>query len=302
MFLIKIILAITDFKGKNLVFPTDALRAYSLCEAIKLVKQEKLDLVHLVKTGKGSYLRSNPNQVGDDNLDAISVSSYKLFLSINNIKYLMSKDGIDAYKKYITLHARSMKERGEHVVYIDGYPLITREQIITKLTPHKRTIFAAAKEFSIDPHTLGAIIIDEIARVNPWEDTIDKLLSAHIGVNASVGIAQVTINTVRELIRKEYYNPNPDDKKLSKENIMKASKAYLYAYAEQPRHSIRFGAARIRQIIDHWFYKTDLSKRPEMIGTLYSQGLGSPKSNPGSSPRGLQIAQEFYPLAQNILQ
>ena len=237
----------------------------------------------------------------NDNLDTFSVSSYKLFLSINDVKYLMSKDGIDAYKKYIALHGRSIEERGEHVVYIDGFPLITNEQITEKLKPHKRTVLTAAKEFSIDPSILGAILIDEIARVHPWEDMNDKLMAAHIGINASVGIAQVKINTIRELIAKDYYNPNPDDNKLFKTNIAKASKAYIYAYAKQPRHSIRFGAARIRQIINHWAHETDLSNRPEIIGTLYSWKLGSPKPNPGSSPRGLQISQEFYPLAQKIL-
>jgi len=43
------------------------------------------------------------------------------------------------------------------------------------------------------------------------------------------------------------------------------------------------------------------SYRPEILGTLYSQGLGDPKLNPGASDRGLQISQEFYPLARSIL-
>ena len=141
----------------------------------------------------------------------------------------------------------------------------------------------------------------QIARVHPWEDALDKLFSAHIGTNTSVGIAQVKIGTVRELIAKECYNPNPDDKKLSKANIMKTSKAYLYAYAVQPRHSIRFGAARIRQIIDHWAHEIDLSSRPEIVGTLYSWKLGTPHPDPGTNDRGTQIAREFYPLAKNIL-
>ncbi len=302
IFYMRVVLVITDTKGKNLIFSTDSGKAYYVDKAINLVKQNKIKSLHLVKTRHGVHLRSNPNDIDNDNLDALSISSHKLFLSINNIKYLASKDGVDAYKKYITLHGRSIKEKSKNVIYIDGFPLITREQIATKLTSHKRTIFAAAKEFSIDPYILGAIIIDEIARIHPWEDVRDKLFAVHLGINASVGIAQVTINTTRELIRKRYYNPNSNDKKMHKDKIMKTSKAYIYTYAVQPRHSIRFGAARIKQIIDHWSHKTDLSKRPEIIGTLYSQGLGIPKSNPGSNSRGLQIAQEFYPLAKRILE
>ena len=298
----KIVLVVTDSKGKNLVFSTDTLKSYSIDESIKLVKQGKLESVHMVKTGQGSYLRANPNEEEDDNLDTLSISSHKLFLSINDVRYLISEDGSEAYTKYLFLHGRSIEERGEHVIHIDGFPLITKEQVTEKLKLHTRTVLAAAKEFSIDPNILGAILIDEIARVSPWEDTMDKLLAAHIGVNASVGIAQMKINTVRELIAKGYYNPNPDDRKISTVNIAKAPKAYLYAYAKQPRHSIRFGAARIRQIIDHWAHEVDLSNRPEIIGTLYSWKLGTLRPNPGSSPRGLQIAREFYPLSKKILQ
>ena len=145
--------------------------------------------------------------------------------------------------------------------------------------------------------TLKAYSLDESVKLAKQ----DKLFSAYIGINTSVGISQVKIGTVRELIAKKYYNPNPDDKKLSKTNIMKTSKAYLYAYAVQPRHSIRFGAARIRQIIDHWAHEIDLSSRPEIIGTLYSWKLGTPHPDPGTNDRGAQIAREFYPLAKNIL-
>lgn len=158
-----------------------------------------------------------------------------------------------------------------------------------------------AKEEKIDPSTLGAIIIDEVARTNPWEEALDKLGAAFVGINTSAGIAQVTIETARKLIQKEYYNPNPSDKKLSKENVVKTSRAYLYDYVILPRHSTYFAAARIRQTIDYWAHEIDLSHRPEILGTLYSQGLGDPKSNPGASDRGLQIAQEFYPLAKKTL-
>lgn len=297
----KIILVVTDSKGKNLVFATDTLKAYSLNESIEFSEQGKMDMVHVVKTGQGSYLRAGPNAEESDNLDTLSISAYKLFLSLNDIKYLLSKDGRGAYTEYLAVHWRSIEERGEHVIYIDGYPLITKEQATSKLMPYSNIVTSAAKKFSIDVNTLGAIIIDEIARTNPWEEVLDKLGAAFVGINTSAGIAQVTIETARELMQKEYYNPNPDDKKLSKENVVKTPRTYLYDYVVLPHHSIYFAAARIRQTINHWAHKTDLTDRPEILGTLYSQGLGNPKPNPGASSRGLQISREFYPLAKRIL-
>ena len=152
---------------------------------------------------------------------------------------------------------------------------------------------------SFDPYTLGAIIIDEIARANPWESIFDKLV--FVGKNTSAGIAQVKIETARRLILGGYYNPNPSDKKVAKENVMKTSKTYLYAYVEQPRHSIFFAAARIREIIDQWLPAINLSNRPEIIGTLYNQRSRTPNAYPRSSDRGKQIHAEFYPFARSIL-
>lgn len=183
----KIILTITDSKGKNLVFSTDALKAYSLDESVRLAKEGKLESVHAVRTGQGAYLRANPNTVENDNLDTLSLPAYKLFLSLNDMQYLLSQDGWRAYKKYLMLHGRRIEERGEHVIYVDGYPLITRERVITTLTPHRPIVVSAAKRFLFDPYTLGAIIIDEIARAHPWEDTLDKLGAVFVGQNTSAG-------------------------------------------------------------------------------------------------------------------
>jgi hypothetical protein len=111
----------------------------------------------------------------------------------------------------------------------------------------------------------------------------------------------VTLETARGLIRIGYYNPNPSDSRLSQERINQVSKEYLYDYVVKPKHSIFFSAARIREVIDQWLPVIDLSDRPEIIGTLYSQPPREPNTNPGSSDRGAQIHQEFYLLAKTIL-
>lgn len=296
----KIVLVVTDSRGKNLVFSTDSLKSYSLDESVKLAKSGKLESVHVVKTGQGSYLRANPNKTEGDNLDSLSISANHLYLSLDDFKCLLSPKKFKACVHHLGLHFSMIEDRGESVIYIEGHPLITREQVTAKLKPYSSIVMSAAKRFSIDPYTLGAIIIDEIARVNPWEEMFDKLGKSFVGINTSAGIAQVKVETAREIIQKEYYNPNPSDSKLSQKNIAKTSRSHLYVYVERARHSIYFAAARIRQTIDYWAHKTDISDRPKILGTLYSQGLGSPKPNPGASDRGLQISQEFYPLAKKI--
>lgn len=74
-----VVLVITDSGGKNLVFVTDTLKAYGLDDAVMRAEKDEWQSIHVVKSGPGSYLRSNPNQAAEDNLDALSISAYKLF-------------------------------------------------------------------------------------------------------------------------------------------------------------------------------------------------------------------------------
>ena len=85
----KIVLIVTNSKGKNLVFSMDSLKAYSLDESVKLAKEGKLASVHIVKTGQGSYLRANPNAVEGDNLDSLSITSNHLYLSLDDFSCLL---------------------------------------------------------------------------------------------------------------------------------------------------------------------------------------------------------------------
>ena len=149
---------------------------------------------------------------------------------------------------------------------------------------------------------LGAIIIDELARFHLLEPITDPLFSYFIGGDASAGIAQVTIETARGLIKDGYYNPNPSDTKLSPSNIGATSRKDLYEYVAQSEFNIFFAAAHMRALIDTWNKFVDLNKRPEIIATLYSIGRGKPPhNNPQPSKRGLRIVGEFYQLAHKWL-
>lgn len=294
----KIILVATNSHGKNLVFVTDTLQAYSLQDALKLVKEKKLENVYAVKGDTGAYLRTKLGTPKKEQLDRLSISSYQLFSAPDNLNHALSTP---IFGSYWPLYRHSLKEDGGQFIIIDDYALITKERAMTQLQPQRDFVFAAAKKFNVDPYLLGAIIIDEIARFAPFEIITDPLGGHFIGVNTSVGIAQVKIDTAHDLIEKGYYNPNPADKRLSPPNIQKVSRQELYPYLKNPEHSIFFAAARMRALTDAWKRFLDLGKKPEIITTLYHLSYRPPHGHPQPDDRGLQIANEFYPLAEKWL-
>ncbi|OHA04207.1 MAG: hypothetical protein A3J10_01245 [Candidatus Sungbacteria bacterium RIFCSPLOWO2_02_FULL_54_10] len=294
----KIILVATDSRGKNLVFVTDTLRAYSLPEAVDLAKQGKLENIYPVHHDTGVYLRTKRGLPKKEQLDSISVSSYRIFSAPDDLHHAFSTQ---AFGTYWPLYKHALEEDGGTYIVIGDHALITMERARKKLQPHRDLIFAAAERFDVDPHLLGAIVIDEIARFAPWQIVTDPLGGHFLGANTSVGIAQVKIDTALGLIKKGYYNPNPRDSRLSPKNIQKITRQELYPYLKKPEHGIFFAAARMRDLIDEWKKFVDLNQRPEIIATLYHLPHRPPRTQPESNDRGLQIADEFYKLAKQWL-
>lgn len=296
----KIVLTATDSTGKNRVFTTEDLHTLSATQLAKLVKQGKTNDIHIVNARAGSYLRANPNTLRADNLDILSISQYKLFAALDDLGIAMGSRGFRRYWQLYQIYLKNRQAKGETVIHIDGRARTTMEYVTHKLSPHRKYVFDAADRFAVDPYLLGAIIIDEIARANVIEGISDIFLTQFVGWNASAGIAQVRMETARGLIKQEYYNPNPLDKQLSHERISRTLRSHLFQYVTQPKHSIFFAAARIRSLIDEWQPKIDLKQTPEIIATLYHLPYIQPKTDPGANERGLQIMQEFYPLAKRI--
>jgi hypothetical protein len=294
----KIVLTATDSRGKNLAFATDSLAAYSLKDAVRLAEKDGIEDVHVVNRRKGKYVRSNPNTVSWDNLDYLSLTIYSIMKAVDDLRYVSANPGFKRYWKYYTANLRDLAKKKKDIIYIDGQPRAPKRHVVQKVTSVRRYILDAAKRFDLDPHTIGAILIDEVTRFTPFEEITDAV--ALVGVNTSVGISQVKIKTVRWLIKKGYYNPNPKDKKLSKENIDKVSSAYLYTYIIQPKHNVFFGAAKMRSDIDGWLSKQseDISDSPEKISYLYSKGT---VDRIRINSRAKQIGGEFYQLSKKIL-
>ncbi len=300
----KIILVVTDRNGKNVGFVSDDTRAYSLEETFRLIKSGKLD-AHIVKGQHGNYLRSTPNANGKDNLDYISVSGRDIIFYAQGTSRPGSTPAITNYlKKYLA----SLNEGQPFIIPVDRNILLDKFlkaptiDVKNRFAPHTRIITEAAKEFNIDNYLLGAIMIDEIARLLPFEQILDPLFMHVLGRNVSVGIMQVTLETANQLIKKDFYNPNPTDRKLPFKGVLSnEDRAYLYKYVLQTKHNVRFAAAYIHSLIDEWKRVIDVSQKPEIIATLYNRIYREPNPTPKASERGEQIATEFYQLAKKWL-
>ncbi|MEK7122421.1 MAG: hypothetical protein AAB855_01040, partial [Patescibacteria group bacterium] len=233
-------------------------------------------------------------------LETLSITCRTVFAYAQDAR---RRRNIPSLNNYIRLYALSLKKGRAYILPV-GQPKVLRvlaAEARARFVSNKKHIFGAAKEFSIDPALLGAVIIDEIARLLPFEDIIDAMGGDIIGWNVSIGVAQVKIDTAHDLIRKGIYHPNLKDRSLPYARLTNAGRRYLYDYLILPKHNVRFAAAFIRYVFDFWSEYIDLSNRADIIGTLYHQGYGDPKMNPESNDRGRQIATEFYPVAKRWL-
>ncbi|MBI5470278.1 hypothetical protein HY968_03090 [Candidatus Kaiserbacteria bacterium] len=199
------------------------------------------------------------------------------------------------YQKYLEGEA----QKGTTLIAIDGYSFSSVSHVQETLAPLNEFVFGAASKFNIDPYLLGGILVDEIVRFAPFEEITDKLQLDIINKNVSVGVAQVKIDTAKDLIFAGYFNPNQNDPMLNKEAIAKTPRSYLYKYLIDPRNSVYFGGATIRAMVDSWKAKVKIDLTPELIGSLYSLGH-DPHLSPIANDRGKQIVNEFMPLAKGV--
>lgn len=294
----KISLVVTNSRRKNLVFAADSSNIFSLEEAIDLVRKNELDKAHVVQRSTGAYIRTNPDVPKYEEFERLSISGKALLAYAQGETHAMSTPII---APYLRLYFESFAE-GQLFIEPADQPRVLAAVVRDKLKQQQSITLSAAKEFDIDPYLLGAILIDEITRLAPFEAILDKLKGNVVGINASVGIAQVKIDTANNLIKKELYNPNPNDKKLPFRRLNNLSRLHLYDYLVQPKHNIFFAAAYIRSLIDEWGGYIDLKDKPEIIATLYHLGYKKPHTDPKPNKRGLQILEEFYPLARKWLQ
>ncbi len=286
----KIILVIENEKGKNILFITNSMQLLTLEEALQAVLAGEIENTHTVKD---NFIRSNLNKTDEDNLDTLTISCHQLEQGLYNYDEIKDNPVLQSYEKIRNENIKISTD----VIFIDGCPRKTKSEVTNHLVPYSSLIIEAAQTQKIDPNLLGAILIDEYLRLGP-DDLFDW--AAKIGLDTSVGVAQVSIETAKSLIKRGLYNPNPNDPKLEADNIDKTSRAYIYGYIKKPLHSVNLAAAKIKSLIEDWQKHTDISKAPAVLGSLYSM-YKKPHSNPEPNDRGRQIVGEFYVISEDIL-
>jgi len=295
----KFILVVTDSHGKNLAFVSKEMQILSLAEATEAVRRGDVAGAYVVERKTGAYIRSKITVPKLEQFEKIAIPIKNLLLYAQGVH---SVENIPALKTYTSLFSSSLLS-DQPFITLAGQPpwKVLTADIKRKIIPQRENIFASANKSNIDPYLLGAILIDEIAHLNPFEEILDALGVKIIGGNTSVGIAQVKTDTANSIIMQGFYNPNQNDPTLPFRKLDKVAREHLYIYLINSKYCIFFAGAYIRSLINYWTSDIDLTKRPDIIGTLYSQGYGKPKSNPETNERGTQIATEFYSLAKQWL-
>lgn len=142
---------------------------------------------------------------------------------------------------------------------------------------------------AVDPSWVLAILWDELARRDITESLSDWLLG-RLGRDPSVGPFQITGGTGCEVVR---FVPWGEPYRTLSETQMR-SLMLDFSF------SARIVIGRIQQIVSHWqssgfdpLHPSGLGPQRlspiALVGTLYSQGIGSPKPNPRANARGRQI-------------
>lgn len=294
----KIILSIKNYFGKNVAFVTDNLKIFLLEEMLELTKTGQIDGMYVVKTGTSSYLRSKKSFPKNLQLDKISVGSDGITSFIDN----RISESTPVLSAYLVLRNKSLSEGDSPIIKPVENNLYASTAIVKeKLLSVKEIIYASATYFDLDPFQLGAILIDEITRMSPFEEIIDRIGVENFGSNTSVGLAQIKIDAANNIIKKKIYNPNPSDQKLPIKRLNRETRAYLYNYLIQPKHNIFFEGAILTDLISNWKKFIDLKNHFDILATLYSLSR-IPHEEPHPNSRGIQIADEFYNLSKTWLQ
>jgi hypothetical protein len=279
-------------------FVTDNLKVFLLSEILEITKQNQVENVYLVKRNTGSYLRSKKGVPKNLQLDRVAVGSDDLSSFVD----LRISESTPILSAYTALYNQSLSEGDSPIIKpIESKLYASTALVKEKILSIKEIIYESATHFNLDPFQLGAILIDEIARLAPFEEIIDKIGVGNFGINTSVGLAQIKIDTANNIIRKKLYNPNASDPKLPLKRVNRDTRAYLYDYLIQPQHNIFFEGAILADLINNWKEFIDLKNHFDILATLYSLSR-TPHSDPKPNDRGIQIANEFYNLAKKWLQ
>jgi len=277
----KIILVISNSKGKNIRFITNDFICLTIDIVIDHVKSGLLKGLHIVNSAKGTFVRSNPNRSSKDNLDSLSVSENS-FAKRHKDPYYKDK----VMLAYLKTRAKALEliYRPNELIYLGGLARGTKKDIFERFRPLKKVIKSASSKHNINPVLLTAILVDELVRLG-LDDLFDVL--GYFGMNTSIGLAQVRLSTAKDMIKKGYYNHSNKD----------ISDQELYDLLNNDKHAVEFAASYI-----HWVYDYRNQRKMKVNDNNMATSYSSGQTETSVTPRGKSIINELYPIAKQILQ
>ena len=123
-----------------------------------------------------------------------------------------------------------------------------------------------AREFKVDPVIVASVIYQEQATNVNFIDKLTDYIGGLLGINTSIGIGQVRIDTAKAL-EKYYPNLNPfyKERGFANSNIVRVERL------KDPLTNIRYVAAKIKFSQAGWAQAGfDIQNKPEILGTLYN--------------------------------
>lgn len=192
---------------------------------------------------------------------------------------------------YIELHADRMPilHRAEFLLEYSETDAEKRAAQLVEL--YAPIIKAAAKEFDVDSVLVGAMIYQEQSTNVNFIDTLADTIGGIIGLNTSVGIGQVRVNTARAL-EERYPQLVPEVVFSSDDNFARVERL------KDPFLNIRYVAAKVHFDMAHWRNAgIDISEKPEILGTLYNtQDVAqpiTPHANPEANEFGKGVGENY---------
>src|SRR3972149_1334870 len=123
----KIILVLTNSQRRNLVFITDKLNSFS-------IKKGQVDKVHIVHREDVVYLRTNREVPKQWELESLSISSFQLFFSVNNLDSKLFRPLAD----YLIRYQDTFDSSNQDIIRISGLKMVTKDKVKEKLQSHKK--------------------------------------------------------------------------------------------------------------------------------------------------------------------
>lgn len=242
-----------DLPLRSLTIEASLKRRYRDSDDIKIIIDEKIK--RNKKGGKYKYWYWAAGLLG-------------WVMSVKNQKYQTQRnkftENLDEGTHYIEIWSDRMPVL--HSIEFDIRHSVTESEIRAEelVRYYSSLIMMAAREFEVDPVIVAAVIYQEQATNVNFIDALTDYLGGLLGLNTSIGIGQIRVETA-ELLEREF----PQLGARKEEGIL--TDIERIERLKDPFSNIKYVTAKIRFSQQRWAGEGyDIKTRPEILGTLYN--------------------------------